>query len=157
MANIDALTKLKNVFESGNSTLDKINATIKNDTYPSKPCPDDKPVFNGTECFTCNATTEYYDLAKKKCVKPELGPNIAALTALKNVYPSGNATLDKLQAAIKNSSVPIKACPDDKPVYNGTACFSCNKTMFYDLANKKCIKSRSVDNVTALKTLKNVY
>ena len=69
---------------------------------PTTACPGDKPVYNGSECITCNVTTEYYDLANKKCIKPKSVPNLAALKDLKNVYPSDNKTFDKLNASIAN-------------------------------------------------------
>ena len=66
-------------------------------TVPTKACNETTPLFDGKNCTSC-PTTEYYDLAKKACLKPKNVSNVAALNATKKVYESNNVTLKSLEA-----------------------------------------------------------
>ena len=113
-------------------------------------------MFNGTNCTACPAT-EYYDLAKKNCLKAQEVSNSAALNKTGKVYESNNVTLKSLEESIKNMTVPTKACNETTPLYNGTKCTACPEAEYYDLAKKSCFKPKDVSNVEALNKTGKVY
>ena len=99
---------------------------------PTQSCPQEKPIFNGSECIACEDGT-YYDLKTLSCFEPVFVSSTDSLTKLGNVYQSGDHTVSSVADSNKASTIPSKSCPEDKPMFNGTECIACENGTYYDL------------------------
>lgn len=114
-----------------------------------------KPLFDGKHCIYCTKDT-FYNLKSLNCYTPALISNLASLNKSQNYVEFGSHTILRLIEEGKASIMPTRACPEEKPFFDGSACVGCGKDEYINLKTLKCIKERESTNVAALEKSKNV-
>ena len=71
VTNVSALIHHGHYIEKGNATLMKVKAEIAAEKYPTRGCPEDKPILNGTECAGCTNGT-FYQLQSHQSIRKGL-------------------------------------------------------------------------------------
>lgn len=135
--NTNALKALKNVVERGNGTFAFIEGEIKNQTNPVGICDGSTPMFDGNACINCS-DKQYYVLDKQKCESAVILSNTDAIILSAKYVETAQMNMTKLEEQNKNTPYPKQTCPSEAPLFNGTACISC-QTSLYELDLKKCI------------------
>lgn len=153
-SNITALNATNHIMPYNNYTLAKLAASIAALPYPVQPCPASAPMFNGTHCVNCTNGT-YYMLYNLSCYHPHMVTNITKLNITQIYIDVGNYTLANLKASILALNIPVKVCPTNKPLYNGSQCMECKPGEFYNLKYLNCQRPNYISNILAMRTAGN--
>lgn len=147
--NIDYLAKSKLYVENDNHTLAQLKDSMSKNPYPTKPCPEAVPIWNGNQCVGCKQG-EYYLLSNFSCFVPKQHTNVKVLETEKNYIEDATHTLKAINDTINKDTYPSVPCPDSQPLWNGKACMGCPKGNYYILANSTCYVPKNRTNVELL-------
>lgn len=150
VSNVDGLNKTGKVIQRGEYTLVNLKAKIAAMTVPTKPCPAETPLFNGTICQAC-PVDEYYSLEMTSCFKPVHHSNISAINETHRVLERDNYTLQHLKDNILKDNLPTKDCPTATPMLSSNLCIACAAPKYYDIKTRSCYQPLLRTNVEALK------
>lgn len=111
-----------------------------NGSLPFVLCPDDKPVYNGSQCLAIPAG-QLYILKDGSFYTPVKVTNIKQLQKSPAFLENDKSTLTKLNNTIKNHTLPVDVCPAEKPyAVNASKCINCqDPTPYFDLEKQKCV------------------
>lgn len=149
MTNVDFLSKWHLAVEQGEHTLAALNASIQKEPLPTRPCPEDAPMWDGKKCISCPEGNLYL-IKDNSCYKAKAVTNVKALNSSGLFIPSEKITLASLNASIHKDRLPVAPCPEKTPVFNNSKCVTCPHGDYLVLENNTCYTPKKVANVAEL-------
>lgn len=142
ISNVPALEASTNILVIHNVSLPTIaarDAQLAATGYTIVTCPPNFPLYDPTkqQCVVCQPGT-YYLLSNLTCYVPQTFSNLSALFVAPNTISVGKANLVSLFAHRISFQFPVKHCPGNAPMYNGTHCISCVLPTYYLYLNRSC-------------------